>query len=145
MGSTAVPGLAAKPIVDIMVGLRVLSDHACCVAPLASLGYEHKGEYGIPDRHYFRKPVQGPRTHQVHMVERGSAFWVRHLLFRDYLRANPNEAAAYDRLKRELAARFGADLEGYTEAKTEFIRSVEAKARASNPVGQASACRQPEG
>jgi len=145
VGSTAVPGLAAKPIVDIMVGLRVLSDHACCVAPLASLGYEHKGEYGIPDRHYFRKPVQGPRTHQVHMVEQGSAFWVRHLLFRDYLRANPNEAAAYDRLKRELAERFGTDLEGYTEAKTEFIRSVEAKARASNPVGQASACRQPEG
>jgi GrpB-like predicted nucleotidyltransferase (UPF0157 family) len=131
VGSTAVPGLGAKPIVDVMVGLRELSDHARCVDPLTSLGYEHKGEYGIPGRHYFRKPVQGPRTHQVHMVEQGSAFWVRHLLFRDYLRANPDEAAAYDRLKRGLAERFGTDLEGYTEAKTEFIRSAEAKARAT--------------
>ena len=144
VGSTAVPGLGAKPIIDIMVGLRVLSDHARCVDPLASVGYEHKGEYGIPGRHYFRKPVAGPRTHQVHMVHHGSGFWVRHLLFRDYLRENPDEAAAYDRLKRELAARFGTDVEGYAEAKTEFIRSAEAKARAGNPVEQA-ASRQPEG
>ena len=64
------------------------------------------------------------------MVEHGRDFWVRHLLFRDYLRANPDEAAAYDRLKRELAARYGGDLEGYTEAKTEFIESAVAKARA---------------
>jgi GrpB-like predicted nucleotidyltransferase (UPF0157 family) len=143
VGSTSVPGLGAKPIIDIIIGLRDLADHARCVAPLESLSYEHKGEYGIPGRHYFRKPVQGLRTHQVHMVEQGSAFWVRHLLFRDYLRANPDEAAAYGRLKRELAARFGADVEGYTEAKTEFIRSAEARAILS--VGQASACRQPEG
>ena len=135
VGSTAVPGLGAKPIIDMMVGLRELADHARCVAPLQSLGYEHKGEYGIPGRHYFRKPVSGSRTHQVHMVERGSDFWARPLLFRDYLRANPDEAAAYDRLKRELAARFGADLEGYTEAKTDFIRSAEAKARAATDLG----------
>ena len=148
VGSTSVPGLGAKPIIDIMIGLRELTDHARCVAPLQSLGYEHKGEVGIPDRHYFRKPVLGPRTHQIHMVEHGSDFWVRHLLFRDYLRANPDKAAAYDRLKRELAERFGTDREGYTEAKTEFIRSAEAKARARttfDSVGQASACRQPEG
>jgi GrpB-like predicted nucleotidyltransferase (UPF0157 family) len=131
MGSTAVPGLGAKPIIDIMVGLRELADHARCVAPLQSLGYEHKGEYGIPNRHYFRKPVVGPRTHQVHMVEQSSDFWERQLLFRDYLLANPDEAAAYDRLKRELAPRFGTDVDGYAEAKTEFIRAAEAKARAA--------------
>ena len=129
VGSTSVPGLGAKPIIDIMIGLRKLADHARCVAPLRSLGYEHKGEFGIPGRHYFRKPVRGPRTHQLHMVEHCSGFWVRHLLFRDYLRRNPGEASAYQRLKLRLAARFGTDVEGYTEAKTEFIRSVEAKAR----------------
>jgi len=131
VGSTSVPGLGAKPIIDIMAGLRELADHARCVAPLRSLGYEHKGEFGIPGRHYFRKPVRGARTHQIHMVEHSSSFWVRHLLFRDYLRANAEEARAYCELKLRLAARFGADVEGYTEAKTEFIRSAEAKARAA--------------
>ena len=63
------------------------------------------------------------------MVEHCSSFWVRHLLFRDYLRRNPDEAAAYQRLKLRLAARFGSDIEGYTEAKTEFIESAVAKAR----------------
>ena len=134
VGSPSVPGLGAKPIIDIMIGLRDLAGHARCVAPLQFLGYEHKGEFGIPGRHYFRKPVRGPRTHQVHMVEHVSDFWVRHLLFRDYLRENPHEAAAYDRLKRELAARFGTDVEGYTEAKREFIQSALVKARAGQGV-----------
>jgi GrpB-like predicted nucleotidyltransferase (UPF0157 family) len=131
VGSTSVPGLGAKPIIDIMIGLREPADHAGCVAPLRSLGYEHKGEFGIPGRHYFRKPVRGARTHQIHMVEHCSSFWVRHLLFRDYLRTHPEEVHAYYELKLRLAARFGADVEGYTEAKTEFIRSAEAKARAA--------------
>jgi len=131
VGSTSVPGLGAKPIIDIMIGLRELAGHARCVAPLQALGYEHKGEFGIRGRHYFRKPVSGPRTHQIHMVEHRSSFWVRHLLFRDYLRAHPEEVHAYYELKVGLAARFGADVEGYTEAKTEFIRSAEAKARAA--------------
>jgi len=134
VGSTAVPGLGAKPIIDIMIGLRDLAGHARCVAPLQSLGYEHKGEFGIPGRHYFRKLVGGTRTHQLHMVEHCSSFWVRHLLFRDYLRRSPDEAAAYERLKRGLAGRFGGDVEGYTEAKTEFIRSAEPKARAARDV-----------
>jgi len=134
VGSTSVPGLGAKPIIDIMVGLRELADHARCVAPLRFLGYEHKGEFGIPGRHYFRKPVRGPRRHQLHMVEHGRDFWVRHLLFRDYLRRHPDEAAAYQRLKVGLAARFGTDVEGYTEAKREFIQSALVKARAGQGV-----------
>ena len=134
VGSTSVPGLGAKPIIDIMIGLRKLADHARCVAPLRSLGYEHKGEFGIPGRHYFRKPVRGPRRHQLHMVEHGRDFWVRHLLFRDYLRLHPDEASAYQRLKVGLAARFGTDVEGYTEAKREFIQSALVKARAGQGV-----------
>jgi len=131
VGSTSVPGLGAKPIIDIMVGLRELADHARSVPPLQAIGYLHKGEHGIPERHYFRKPVRGPRTHQIHMVEQGRDFWLRHLLFRDYLRRHPEEAAAYQRLKVGLAARFGTDVEAYTEAKTEFIQSALAKARAT--------------
>ncbi len=131
VGSTAVPGLGAKPIIDIMVSVRSLAEGETCVGLLEGLGYEHKGEFGIPGRLYFRRLVDGNRSHQVHMVEIGSEFWERHLLFRDYLREHPEEAREYYELKVRLAAEFRADREGYTEAKTEFIRSAEAKARAA--------------
>ena len=147
VGSTAVPGLGAKPIIDMMVAVRgVFDDGQRCVAPLQALGYEYMGERGIPGRLFFARPIPRPRTHHLHMVEPESDFWCRHLLFRDYLRGHPEEARAYYELKVRLAARFQADRDAYTEAKTEFIRSVEAKARAAiDSVGQASACRQPEG
>lgn len=131
VGSTAVPGLGAKPIIDIMVGVRRVADGERCVAPLRGLGYLHKGLDDIPGHRYFRKPVNGRRTHQIHMVEVGSEFWERHLLFRDYLREHPEEARDYYELKLRLAERFGTDRLGYNEAKTEFIRSAEGKARAA--------------
>jgi len=146
VGSTAVSGLGAKPIIDMMIGVRALVDGERCVRRLEELGYEYKGEFGIPGRLYFRKIVEGKRRYQIHMVEAGSDFWERHLLFRDYLREHPEEAHDYYELKVRLAAEFGTDREGYTEAKTEFIRSMEAKARGTpSAMGQASACRQPEG
>ena len=131
VGSTSVPGLGAKPIIDILAGVRILADAAQCVEPLRGLGYEYVPEYEaeIPDRRYFRKGPPAGRTHHLHLVEHGGEFWMRHLLFRDYLRAHPEAAQAYDRLKRELAARFGSDRDGYTDAKTEFVRSIEAKTR----------------
>jgi GrpB-like predicted nucleotidyltransferase (UPF0157 family) len=131
VGSTAVPGLGAKPIIDIMIGLRSLADGEKCVGPLEELGYEYKGEFGIPGRLYFRRIPGGKRSRQIHMVEIESDFWERHLLFRDYLREHPEEARDYYKLKVRLAAEFRADREGYTEAKTEFIRSAEARARAA--------------
>lgn len=124
MGSTAVPGLGAKPVIDIMLGLRSLDDVDACVAPMESLGYEYKGEYGIPGRHYFRLVRDGRRTHQVHTVVCDGDFWRRHLLFRDYLRAHPDEARRYYELKLELAERYRDDREGYTEAKSEFIEAA---------------------
>jgi GrpB-like predicted nucleotidyltransferase (UPF0157 family) len=130
VGSTAVPGLGAKPIIDIMAGVRSYEDGEGCVAPLEGLGYEHKGEFGIPGRRYFRKPLEGKRTHQVHMVALGGQFWRRHLLFRDYLRAHPETARAYYELKARLAEEHRLDLVAYTDAKTEFITGVEAKAAA---------------
>jgi GrpB-like predicted nucleotidyltransferase (UPF0157 family) len=131
VGSTAVPRLGAKPVIDIMVGLRRLADGERCVRPLQRLGYEYKGEFGIRDRLYFRRFGEGGRSHQIHMVVHGSDFWQRHLLFRDHLRDHPQEAGDYYELKVRLAAEFQMDREGYTGAKTEFIESALAKARAA--------------
>ncbi|MEE8347632.1 MAG: GrpB family protein [Dehalococcoidia bacterium] len=131
VGSTAVSGLGAKPVIDIMIAVSDLADGEKCVRPLEGLGYEYKGEFGIPGRLYFRRFTEGRRSRQIHMVEVGSDFWERHLLFRDYLRAHAQDARRYYELKLRLAAQFRDDRVGYTEAKTEFIRSAEAKARAA--------------
>ena len=137
VGSTSVPGLGAKPIIDIMVAVRSLADAPACIGPLERIGYEYVSEYeaSIPERRYFRKRPVRRDTHHLHMVERESAFWERHILFRDHLRAHPEIAQEYDRLKRELAARFGADRDGYTDSKTSFIESVVAQARAGKAIG----------
>jgi GrpB-like predicted nucleotidyltransferase (UPF0157 family) len=136
VGSTAVQGLGAKPIIDIMVGIRHLSDAQGCIGPLETIGYEYVPEYedSIPERRYFRKgPSNVPNKHyHLHMVEYGSDFWRRHLLFRDYLRAHPHAAEEYYRLKKELAAKYRFNREAYTEAKTLFIESIVAKASGGN-------------
>lgn len=131
VGSTAVPGLAAKPVLDILVGIRRLSGAPTCVAPLKEIGYEYVPELEdrFPDRRFFDKGPPGRRTAHIHMVEFGGPFWMRHVLFRDYLRGHPEQAVAYGDLKTGLAARFGADREGYTEAKTGFIHAAERAAR----------------
>ena len=127
IGSTAVPGLAAKPVIDIMVGVRSLEDTPALVARLEPIGYEYVPELErqMPFRRYFRKLSEGRRTHQIHLVERSdSAFWDRHVLFRDYLRAHPEVAEGYARLKYEASERFREDRAAYTDAKTEFIAEV---------------------
>jgi GrpB-like predicted nucleotidyltransferase (UPF0157 family) len=132
VGSTAVPGLGAKPIIDIMVGLRNLSDAKHCIKPLASIGYEYVPEYeaSMPERRYFRKgPSDKPHKHyHLHMVEYGGEFWKRHLLFRDYLQTHPDTASEYYRLKKQLAVEYRLNREAYTEAKTSFIEFVVSKA-----------------
>lgn len=145
IGSTAVQGLAAKPIIDMMPGLRTLEDAPPLIARLESIGFEYVPEFerpnqfdeGMPMRRYFRKDEGGVRAFHVHMVEVASDFWRDHLLFRDYLRVHPDTAAAYARLKRELAAGFNANLtpesngnHGYTDRKTDFVESVKEQARA---------------
>ena len=131
IGSTAVPGLGAKPIIDIMAGVSRLADAEECIEPLQSIGYEYVPEYKveIPERRYFRKgPVTAHR--HLHMVEVVSEFWKRHLLFRDYLRVHPEVASEYLALKKDLAARYGTERNSYTEAKTTFIEQVVGRARA---------------
>lgn len=132
-GSTAVPGLGAKPIIDIMVAVTHLSDAEKCIEPLRSIGYEYVPEYeaSTPERRYFHKGHPPKEQHyHLHMVDRTSDFWKRHLLFRDYLRSHPEVAQEYCELKKSLAIRYGLDREAYTIAKTSFIESIVAKAKA---------------
>lgn len=131
IGSTAVVGLGAKPIIDIMVGVNRLSNAQECLAPLGSLGYDYQPEHEVtmPERRFFGKgkPPEAQHYH-LHMVENGSEFWKRHLAFRDYLRTHPETSRRYCELKKKLASEHGSDREGYTEAKTLFIESIVAEA-----------------
>ncbi|MGB2799389.1 MAG: GrpB family protein [Dehalococcoidia bacterium] len=133
IGSTAVRGLAAKPIIDIMIAVRSLADADKCIEPLQDIGYEYVREFEveIPARRFFRKGPPEARTHHIHMIELTSEFCERHLMFRDYLRTHPEAAQQYYKLKKELAARYGSDREAYAEAKTPFIESIVAKSRAA--------------
>ena len=126
VGSTSVPGLCAKPIVDVLVGLRELRLTDDQVEGMARLGYDYLGEHGLPGRLFFPKD---PRTHHVHVVEHGAELWVRQITFRDALRGDAEERRRYDEFKRRLAAQ-GHPRETYSELKTPFIREVEARARA---------------
>lgn len=129
-GSTAVPGLSAKPIIDILVGVHSLEAAKASIPEIEALGYGYWREDTIPRRLYFVKglPPNGPRSHHIHFVEIGTDFWRTHLLFRDILRADPNEAKRYEGLKRLLAAQFTDDREAYTDGKAEYIQAVLEKA-----------------
>jgi GrpB-like predicted nucleotidyltransferase (UPF0157 family) len=121
-GSTSVPGLAAKPILDILVGVPAPPDVPGLAQALAALGYQHAPRAGVPGHDVFGKGA--PRTHLLHVVPLHGAAWRRMLRFRDALRADPALAAEYAALKRELAARFPGDRPAYTEAKAGFIVRV---------------------
>ncbi len=134
VGSTAVPGLEAKPIIDIMVGVRQLvraTEH--CIAPLARIGYEYVPK-PYPDRRFFRRGPWGNGTHHLHLVEWGGEDWRRALRFRDYLRQHPDAARQYADLKRQLAAAHGRDRRAYAADKTAFIEDVLARAVGEGPV-----------
>ena len=127
VGSTAVCGLSAKPIIDIAVAVREIADAEKCVTPLGLVGYEYRGEQGIPGRHFFGKGA--PRTHHLHVVEMGSDFWRSHLLFRDYLLQHRDAVEEYEQLKKGLAEKYRHNREAYTEGKAAFIEGVLRAAR----------------
>ncbi|MBN1671606.1 MAG: GrpB family protein [Kiritimatiellae bacterium] len=120
VGSTAVAGLQAKPIIDISVAIRSLSDLEACIAILEKQGYSYKGEYGLPGRHFFIKG-EPATTHHLHLVQHDSEHRKAWLRFRDYLRTHHEVAREYHNLKKDLARRFARDRDSYTKAKTEFI------------------------
>jgi GrpB-like predicted nucleotidyltransferase (UPF0157 family) len=126
VGSTAVPALGAKPIVDILIGAPTLAEIEARIPAIEMLGYRYAPEHeaALPERHYFARPARHPRLYHVHAVRADSRFHREHLAFRDALRADAALAARYLTLKRALAARHGRDREGYTDAKAAFIRAV---------------------
>lgn len=125
MGSTAVPGLAAKPIIDIIALVRNLDAGRTAIPALVGVGYVHRDDFPMPDRIFLMKldPVSGVRTHQLH-IHANETEVSRHLLFRDRLRSDPECSAAYAALKQDLALRFADDRQAYSQHKTAFIDAV---------------------
>lgn len=136
IGSTAVPGLCAKPIVDIMAGVSGLGEAEALLPPLAGLGYDDISKIDDNDAWFYclgrapENPSDTTRYFHLHLMCENSDEWKRHVDFRDYLRLHPETAADYCTLKRGLAERFRNQREAYTESKTRFVREVEAKAAA---------------
>jgi GrpB-like predicted nucleotidyltransferase (UPF0157 family) len=128
VGSTAVPGLAAKPILDLQLSVAAVEPRDAYVGPLEQLGYLFVPAPEAPDYHFFARPPERPRSHHLHVCEVGSEHEHRHLALRDYLRAHGDEAASYEALKRDVAARHPADRLAYIEGKDEFVTALEARA-----------------
>ena len=126
IGSTAVPGLGAKPIIDVLVGAPDLAFVEARIPRLVEHGYQYVAEFerAVPQRRYFRRTDGQPGHFHVHAVVLDSPFWRSHLAFRDALRRDPALAARYWKLKQRLAARFPNDRAAYTDGKADFIREV---------------------
>ena len=122
VSSTSIPGMPAKPIIDIAIAVINFEDARVCILPIQHLGYEYKGELGIPRRHYFTKG--NPRTFHIHMNEIGSRDWADQIFFRDYLTRHPQCAQEYADLKLGLAKQFPHDREAYLAGKAPYIQHI---------------------
>ncbi len=136
VGSTSVPGLAAKPILDIMPVVANPSDGENAVGPMATLGYRYRGENGLPGRFYFDKIVDGRTVVHCHMYPQDHSDVRKLVAFRDQLRTNSVTAMTYERLKRELASQYRDDRPAYTDAKGVFISQTTESALAESQDGQ---------
>ncbi len=123
IGSTAVPGLAAKPVIDIDVLVSSSDRVPRAIERLARLGYAHRGNLGIAGREAFSQPSDQP-AHHLYVCPFDSIEYRRHIAFRDYLRSHPESARAYGELKRSLAKQFGHDRERYGAGKNEFVNEL---------------------
>jgi GrpB-like predicted nucleotidyltransferase (UPF0157 family) len=123
IGSTAVPGLTAKPVIDIMAGVRDLPSSLDARGVLAQLEYMYF-PYRPDVMHWFCRPSPLHRTHHLHLVPMQSPLWSDRLVFRDYLRSSVAAAEEYAALKAQLASRYRLDREAYTNAKSDFVRSI---------------------
>ncbi|MCW3046873.1 MAG: hypothetical protein JWO74_1157 [Solirubrobacterales bacterium] len=128
VGSTVVPGLAAKPIMDLQLSVAALEPRARYVGPLERLGYLFVPEPDSPDFHFFARPPSRPRSHHLHVCQSGSEHEARHLAVRDFLRANGDEAARYAALKRDLVRKHPQDRLAYIAGKERYMGDLEARA-----------------
>lgn len=128
IGSTVIPGIYAKPVIDILPVVKDLATVDALNPKMEAFGYQPKGEYGIPGRRFFFKGTVEYRTHHVHVFQQGNPEIDRHLDFCAYLQAHPEEAQAYSQLKIELSRQFPHDIDGYIAGKDVLIRELDQKA-----------------
>lgn len=124
IGSTSIPGMDAKPILDMMVGIQYISQADSILDDLVRMGYQRRVNGDLPDRVFLVKGPEIRRIHHLSITYMDSPFWKEHILFRDALRQNDVLAAEYLDLKRRLAERFGSDRNSYTAGKEKFVRSI---------------------
>ena len=129
IGSTAIPNIVAKPIIDIAGAIDSLENIDKIIVPLYGIGYTYRGEQGIPGRHLFVKGGEGYRTHHFHIMQKDHYEWKKHILFREYMREHPQEAKQYSELKQKLFIKYGNDREKYTDSKSDFIENIIEKAK----------------
>lgn len=127
VGSTSVVGLAAKPIIDMTIVLGDASKMSDVITRLTDLGYEHRGDQGVPGREAFRKPDATP-AHNLYACVTGNLGLRNHLAIRDHLRRHPEDVQAYGDLKKQLAERFPRDIEAYVDGKTDLLVGILEKA-----------------
>lgn len=127
IGSTAIPGLSAKPIIDILVGVTSLEKSQPCIDLLAQIQYQYF-PYKADREHWFCKPSSYHRTHHLHLIATTHPEFKAKLVFRDYLISHQKEKEEYEKLKKKLAAHFRNDREAYTKAKAIFVQKIVAKA-----------------
>lgn len=128
IGSTAIPGVWAKPIIDMLLEVADIEQVDGLNEVLAAAGYVAYGEFGLAGRRYFPRTINGRRSHNLHIYQHGNPVIVRHLAFRDYMIAHPDEAQVYSELKASLAAQFPHDFEAYMEGKDGYIKEMEQRA-----------------
>lgn len=124
IGSTSIMGMPSKPILDIAVSVNNLDDTDMFIEPLSEIGYEYVPKLEFPNRRFFRKGERKKGTHHLHVYEQSSDEWRNNLLFRNYLRSHPEQAAAYAELKKHLASIYVEDRATYTQMKAPFIQSM---------------------
>lgn len=125
VGSTSVPGLAAKPVIDLLPEVRDITQIDVRATQIEEAGYRAWGEYGLPGRRFFTKDAGEYRTHNIHVYETGNIEIVRHVAFCAYLRNHDDERREYEALKRDAYAQYPADIEGYCDFKDAWIKRVE--------------------
>ncbi len=124
VGSTSVPGLESRPIIDLLVGVEHIRDASECIEPLKEIGYRCHGENGVPGRRHFTRSIDRRCVVQLHMVQFDGEFWVNTIRFRDQLRSDAGLADEYAQAKKELQERFATEPAAYEEARAAFERSA---------------------
>ena len=128
IGSTAIPGIKAKPVIDILVEAKDIEGVDQYNHKMEELGYEAMGEYGITKRRFFRKG-ENNRTHHIHIFQTGNVEIERHINFKEYLIAHPDKGREYSKLKEKLVNKFTYGVENYTNGKSYFIKEIDKKAK----------------